>query len=103
MRIPGRTTARELDGRVALVTGGARGIGRATAQRLSRAGMRVAIGDKDAEAVRSTAEEIGVLGLELDVTDPASWRAVVGTAPERVGPVDLLVNNAGITIGRAHA
>ena len=76
--------------RVALVTGGARGIGRATAQRLVGAGMRVAVGDLD------TPDVAGTLGLQLDVTDRASFAAFADAAERELGPVDVLVNNAGI-------
>jgi NAD(P)-dependent dehydrogenase (short-subunit alcohol dehydrogenase family) len=89
---------RELFGRVAAVTGAARGIGRATAGALSRAGMRVAVGDLDAELAEKAAGEIGggAIGLALDVTDPGSFEAFLDAAEEALGPLDVLVNNAGI-------
>ena len=91
-------TPRELAGRVVAITGGARGIGRATAQACVRAGMQVAIGDVDIEAARRTASEIGhgTLAVELDVTDRASMRHVFDVVEERLGSLDVLVNNAGI-------
>src|SRR5919106_485770 len=88
--------ARELAGRVAAITGGARGIGRATAHALAREGMRVAIGDVDSEAARGTAAEIGALGLPLDVTDADAFDAFLAEAERELGPLDVLVNNAGV-------
>jgi NAD(P)-dependent dehydrogenase (short-subunit alcohol dehydrogenase family) len=76
------------------VTGGARGIGRATAARLAAAGARVVIGDVDFDDAAATAAELGhgVSALPLDVAGAASWQAFV----EQAGPLDVLVNNAGI-------
>jgi len=94
---------RILAGQTAAITGGARGIGRATAQALMRQGMRVAIGDLDEEAARQTAEELGgsAVGLALDVTERSSFAAFLDDAEGRLGPLDVLVNNAGIMqIGR---
>jgi NADP-dependent 3-hydroxy acid dehydrogenase YdfG len=89
---------RSLAGRVVAITGGARGIGRATAEALAREGARVAIGDLDAELARRTAAEIGpsVAAFALDVTDRASFETFVDAVEARIGPVDVLVNNAGI-------
>ncbi|MFL5821249.1 MAG: SDR family oxidoreductase [Solirubrobacteraceae bacterium] len=89
---------RTLTGKVAAVTGGARGIGRATARALARGGARVAIGDLDARLAQATAEETGhgCLGLALDVTDRGSFESFLDTVAERLGPLDVLVNNAGI-------
>jgi NADP-dependent 3-hydroxy acid dehydrogenase YdfG len=81
--------------RVALVTGAARGIGRATAQRLAAAGMKVGIGDVDADLVGATAAEVGVRGAALDVTSTESWQEFLSAMAD-LGPVDVLVNNAGI-------
>jgi NADP-dependent 3-hydroxy acid dehydrogenase YdfG len=94
---------RILAGETAAITGGARGIGRATAEALMRQGMRVAIGDVDFDAARQTAEELGAsaVALPLDVTDRASFAAFLDGAEQQLGPVDVLVNNAGIMqIGR---
>lgn len=77
---------------VALVTGAARGIGRATAIRLVEAGYEVVIGDRDGAAAHATAAEIGAKGVELDVTDEVSVAAAAATFPE----LDVLVNNAGM-------
>lgn len=86
-------------GSVALVTGASRGIGRALAVRLHQAGMRVAVTARSAEALDALAAELGgegdVLALPGDVTDPRAVTAVVGTAERVLGPIDLLVNNAG--------
>ena len=89
---------RILVGQVALVTGGARGIGKATAQAFAREGMKVAIGDLDATLAEAAATEIGgtAAGFALDVTRRDSFEAFVDAAEERFGPVDVLVNNAGI-------
>jgi NADP-dependent 3-hydroxy acid dehydrogenase YdfG len=89
---------RSLADRVVAITGGARGIGRATAEALARGGARVAIGDLDAALARRTAEEIGpqASAFELDVTDRASFERFVDAVQAELGPVDVLVNNAGI-------
>jgi len=89
---------RILAGETAAITGGARGIGRATAQALLRKGMKVAIGDVDLDAARQTAEELGAsaIALPLDVTDRASFAAFLDGAEQQLGPLDVLVNNAGI-------
>jgi 2-hydroxycyclohexanecarboxyl-CoA dehydrogenase len=84
-----------LEGRTALVTGGASGIGAATARRLAADGARVAIGDLDVDAARSVAGEIDGLATELDVSDTGSVGRAVAAVNERLGPVDVLVNNAG--------
>ena len=83
--------------RVALVTGGAQGIGKASAQRLVAAGYRVLIADIDAEAGRETQVELGLEFIECDVADEPSVEACVGAALQRTGRLDALVNNAGIT------
>jgi NADP-dependent 3-hydroxy acid dehydrogenase YdfG len=89
---------RILAGQTAAITGGARGIGRATAEALLRQGMKVAIGDVDLDAARQTASELGAstVGLPLDVTNRASVVAFIDAAEEQLGPVEVLVNNAGI-------
>ena len=90
-----------LEGRVALVTGAARGIGAATALALAEAGARVALADRDGEGIERTADAIGragsdALAIPADVTDaPAMERAVDAVVAEW-GRLDVLVNNAGI-------
>ncbi len=80
-----------LEGRKALVTGGAGGIGAAVAARLAAEGAEVWVGDLDAEGAKRVAAEVNGHPVELDVTDPESARAAV----EAVGTLDVLVNNAG--------
>ena len=84
-----------LQARIALVTGGASGIGAATVRRLAAEGARVAVADLDAAGARDVAGEVDGLAVELDVADAASVRAGVAAAEEALGPVDVLVNNAG--------
>jgi short-subunit dehydrogenase len=94
---------RILAGQTAAITGAARGIGRATAQALLRQGMKVAIGDVDFAAAQQTSSELGAstVALPLDVTERASFSTFLDRAEEQLGPVDVLVNNAGIMqIGR---
>jgi len=90
--------ARIIAGQTVAITGGARGIGRATAQALSRAGMRVAIGDVDSEAARAAAQELGptAIALPLDVTERESFAQFLDEIEVQLGPVDVLINNAGI-------
>jgi NAD(P)-dependent dehydrogenase (short-subunit alcohol dehydrogenase family) len=89
---------RSLNGKVVAITGGARGIGKATATALVRKGCRVAIGDLDLELAEQTAAGLGggTVALALDVTDRASFTAFVEETERQLGPVDVVVNNAGI-------
>ena len=89
---------RSLAGQVVAITGGGRGIGRATAAALIAQGARVAIGDIDVPLAERTAEELGAgtIGLALDVTDRASFTAFLDEVENRLGPLDVLINNAGI-------
>jgi 2-hydroxycyclohexanecarboxyl-CoA dehydrogenase len=84
-----------LEGRTALVTGGAGGIGAATARRLAAEGARVALGDLDLDTARAVAAEIDGVATELDVTDTGSVGRAVAAVGDAFGPVDVLVNNAG--------
>lgn len=91
-----------LKAKVAIVTGGARGIGRETALVFARAGAKVAVADFDKEAGEKTAAEIKASGgqgffIQVDVTDRDNVQAMVGETKERFGKIDILVNNAGIT------
>lgn len=95
------TKHKDLTGMVAAVTGGARGIGLATAERLARAGVKVAIGDRDDALARDVAAELSrttggtVVAAALDVATPSSWGAFLNGI-SNLGPLDILVNNAGI-------
>jgi NAD(P)-dependent dehydrogenase (short-subunit alcohol dehydrogenase family) len=87
------------------VTGGANGIGRAVAEAFQRAGARVAIGDIDGGEAESLAESLGsdTVGLRLDVTNREAFAAFLDAAEDRHGPLDVMVNNAGIDwIGPFH-
>ncbi len=87
-----------LEGKVVAITGGARGIGRCTAQALIRQGARVAIGDLDGELVRLTASELGssTQAFDLNVTDRQSFEQFYAAIESAMGPIDILINNAGI-------
>jgi NAD(P)-dependent dehydrogenase (short-subunit alcohol dehydrogenase family) len=94
-----------LAGKVALVTGAGSGIGRETALRFAQEGATVAAGDLRGESALATAADIGgdALGLELDVTRADSIDAALEAVLERYGGLDVVVNNAGVTIvGAAH-
>ena len=83
-----------LEGRTALVTGGSRGIGRAVALELGRAGASVVVGYRtEAEAAEAVASEVGGRAVQADVSDPEQAKALV----EEAGDIDVLVNNAGTT------
>jgi 2-hydroxycyclohexanecarboxyl-CoA dehydrogenase len=81
--------------RTALVTGGASGIGAATCRRLAAEGARVAVTDVNLDGARQVADEVSGGGYELDVRSEQSIRAAVESATAELGPVDVLVNNAG--------
>ncbi len=86
-----------LDGRVALVTGGAQGIGEAICRRLAAAGARVAVFDLNQDRAEHLAAEIGGIGLAGDVTAEADVQRTLEAVQRESGRVDILVNNAGIT------
>jgi len=89
---------RSLSGKVVAITGGARGIGKATATALVRKGCRVAIGDLDLPLAEQTAAGLGggTIALALDVTDRASFAKFLDETERQLGPVDAVINNAGI-------
>jgi short-subunit dehydrogenase len=89
---------RSLSGKVVAITGGARGIGKATATALVRKGCRVAIGDLELELAEQTAAGLGggTIALPLDVTDRGSFAEFLDETERQLGPVDVVVNNAGI-------
>jgi NADP-dependent 3-hydroxy acid dehydrogenase YdfG len=89
---------RSVGGRIVAITGGARGIGKATAAALVREGAKVAIGDLDKPLAEQAAAELGgeTVGLELDVTRRDSFANFLDQVSERLGPLDVLINNAGI-------
>lgn len=88
-------------GTVALVTGGASGIGRATAQKLASEGAAVIIADLDEGKLKAAADEIGAEPVVLDVSDPAAWETTIAGIEDRHGALHLVHLNAGITTYRA--
>jgi short-subunit dehydrogenase len=93
--------SRSLAGRLVLITGAARGIGKATAGLLTDAGARVVIADLDASLASSAAAELGAHAVPLDVTDHDAFSAVLDDVEAAHGPLDVLINNAGVMpIGR---
>jgi 3-oxoacyl-[acyl-carrier protein] reductase len=90
--------AEDLQGRVALVTGGGRGIGRNVALELASAGMKVAVSARSAGEIEETAAEVGGLAVQGDVSERASVERMVAETEEKLGPLDLLVANAGTAV-----
>ena len=87
---------RDLEGKVAVVTGGASGIGRGLAARFAADGMHVVIADVENAALEQTAAELGVVGVQTDVADAASVQALADQVLDRFGTVHVLCNNAGV-------
>ena len=90
-----------LDGKVALISGGARGLGRAMAEEFVAEGGRVVIGDIRADDAATTADQIGAqaIAIRLDVTSEVSWADAVAATLAAFGTLDVLVNNAGMAEG----
>jgi NAD(P)-dependent dehydrogenase (short-subunit alcohol dehydrogenase family) len=89
----------ELDGKVAVVTGAANGIGAAVARRLAAQGAAVVVADVDAEAGQVVADEVGGTFVHCDVADPAASERAVGTAVDQHGGLDIAFLNAGVATG----
>jgi NAD(P)-dependent dehydrogenase (short-subunit alcohol dehydrogenase family) len=89
---------RDLTGKIVAITGAARGIGAATARALAREGAQVAIGDLDGDLAAVLAAELGgkAIGRKLDVTDHAGFASFLDEVEDELGPIDVLINNAGI-------
>lgn len=85
--------------KVAVVTGGGHGIGRALCRRLARDGVKVIVADIEADAAETVAAEIGGVAKHLDVSDEAAINAMVDEVGGDVGPVDLFISNAGVGFG----
>jgi 3-oxoacyl-[acyl-carrier protein] reductase len=86
----------ELEGQVALVTGGGRGIGARVAKELVQAGMRVAVAARSSDQIERVAREIGGIAIGVDVSDRTSVENMVAHVERELAPIDLLVNNAGV-------
>jgi 3alpha(or 20beta)-hydroxysteroid dehydrogenase len=93
-------TTLDLTGRIALVTGGAQGLGEGMAQALAAAGAKVVVADLQDDLGAKVAESLGEghAFVHLDVSDDASWEAAIASAVDQTGGLDILVNNAGVEI-----
>ncbi len=87
---------RRFSEKVVVVTGGASGLGKASAIRFSQEGARVVIGDVDASEGKQIAEQVNGLFIKTDVSDPAAVMQLVDTATQQYGRLDVMFNNAGI-------
>src|SRR5256885_3604332 len=93
-----KSAPRSLNGTVVAITGGGRGIGRAMARALAAEGARVAVCDLDGDTAAATAAELGgdAFGAAVDVTDHAALTGFIDQVEQRLGPLGVLINNAGI-------
>jgi NADP-dependent 3-hydroxy acid dehydrogenase YdfG len=100
LRRRSRQTRTPLSGRVVAITGGARGLGLAMAEAIAARGARVALGDLDEQLAQAEAQRLpgGAIGAKLDVTDPESFKRFLDEVERELGPVDVLINNAGIMV-----
>src|SRR4051794_20627471 len=89
---------RDLTDKVVVITGAARGIGAATARAVAREGTKLALGDLDGDLAEAVAKEVAgqAIGRKLDVTDHAGFAAFLDEVETELGPIDVLINNAGI-------
>lgn len=94
--VPAAIGSRRVDGKVAIVTGAASGLGKADAQRLAEEGAKLVLTDINADAGMTVAKECGAEFVVQDVGDESSWRALIEMTVETFGRLDVLVNNAGI-------
>ena len=85
-----------MQGKIALVTGAASGIGRAIAEAFAREGAKVCIADLSIDAARAVAKDLGGLAVEMDVANEAAVEAGVAEAADKLGGIDVLVSNAGV-------
>ena len=91
-----------LDGKVAIITGGASGIGLATVKRFAAEGASIVVVDRNADAGAAVAKEVDGRFVAADVGDPDDWKAVVGEAEHAFGGVDVAYLNAGVTTGESN-
>src|SRR5215203_3904218 len=92
-----------LDGKVAVITGGASGLGEATVERFAQEGARVVVADLDGDAAAKVAERVGGIGVAVDVGDAEQTEAMAAAAIDAFGGIDVVFANAGIPgEGSAH-